>query len=481
MVKESTKRSFTEGSIFDKLLYFVLPIMATNLLQMFYNAADMMVVSLSAEANAVGAIGTTTSFVHLVTNVFIGFSIGANVVVARFIGANDEAGTQRAVHTALIMAVLFGACGGVVGIAVSLPVLSAMGNSGNLLELAVTYTRIYFLGVPFLALTNYLSAIVRAKGDAKTPLMILSVAGVANVFLNVFFVLGCGMSVEGVALATMSANVLSFVLMLWKLAKDKDITNFSFRKLRVDKASFWEIVRIGLPAGIQGALFSISNMLIQSSVVSVNNASVPVGTEYQPIVNGNAAAGNLDAFVYTSMNAVQQAAVTFTGQNVGAEKPERVKPVLHNCILLAMLIGAVMSAILLVFRTPLLALYGVKQGAEGSLEALAYEAATLHLWVICGPYFLCGLMEAGSGVLRGLGKSLLSTIIALIGSCLLRVVWVLLVFPLAPTLGMVFICYPITWLVTGLADCIFIHLVLKKEIKKPSPVGEGGPLAVDEE
>jgi len=474
MVNARSNTQFTEGKIFDKLLFFVLPIVATNLLQMFYNAADMMVVSLSSESNAVGAIGTTTSFLHLVVNLFIGFSIGANVVVARGVGANDRAQVQKAVHTSLIMALLFGVLGGGIGFAVSQAVLTGMGNTGNLLELAVTYSRVYFCGVPFLALTNYLSAIFRAKGDAKTPLIALSIAGLINVLLNLFFVLVLGMSVEGVALATMSANVLSFLILLWKLAKDKDFTTFSFKELRVDKASFLEIVRIGLPAGIQGALFSISNMLIQSSIVSVNNAVVPVGTKYQPIVNGNAASANLEGFVYTAMNAVQQGAVTFTGQNMGAEKPERVKPILYNCFLLSLMIGISMSAIVLLFKTPLLGLYGVKAGGEGSLERLAFEAANLRLWMICAPYFLCGLMDDCTGVLRGLGKSLLSTVIALIGSCLLRVVWIWTVFPLTPTLETVFVCYPITWTLTTAVSFAVILVLLKKQLnnKKTSTEAE---------
>ena len=465
MVNERPNTQFTEGKIFDKLLFFVLPIVATNLLQMFYNAADMMVVSLSSESNAVGAIGTTTSFLHLVVNLFIGFSVGANVVVARAVGANDRLEAQKAVHTSLIMAFVFGLLGGGIGFAVSGLVLESMGNTGNLLQLAVSYSRIYFCGVPFLALTNYLSAIFRAKGDAKTPLVALAIAGVANVALNLFFVLALGMSVEGVALATAVSNVLSFLILLWKLAKDKDYTTFSFRELRVEKESFFEIVRIGLPAGVQGALFSISNMLIQSSVVSVNNAAVPVGTKYQPIVNGNAASANLEGFVYTAMNAVQQGAVTFTGQNMGAEKPERVKPVLYNCFLLTMIIGVTLSGLVLLFKTPLLGLYGVKAGEQGSLEQLAFEAADLRLWMICAPYFLCGLMDDCSGVLRGLGKSLLSTVISLVGSCLLRVVWLLTVFPFSPTLETIFICYPVTWTLTTAASFTVILILLKKLLK----------------
>ena len=466
MVKERRKTVFTEGSIFDKLLLFILPIMATNLLQTFYNAADMMVVSMSSESNAVGAIGTTTSFINLVVNLFIGFSVGANVVVARAIGANDGAGAKKAVHTALLIGLMLGLLGCGIGLLVARPVLSLMGNQDNLLDLAVRYTQIYFLGIPFLALTNYLSAIFRAKGDAKTPLIILSISGIINVLLNLFFVLVLKMSVEGVALATTAANIFSVFLLLWRLSRDQDMTTFSFADLRLDKESFAEIVRIGLPAGIQGSLFSLSNMLIQSSVVSVNNASVPAGTEYQPIVNGNAASANLMNFIYAAMNAVTQGGVTFTGQNMGAKKPERVKPVMYNCFLITMIIGLTFTALLFLLKVPLLSLYGVKQGAEGSLESMAFEAANLRMWLICAPYFLAGLMDDCSGVLRGLGKSLLSTIISLIGVCLLRVVWLLTVFPFSQNLQTIFICYPITWIITGMIDFIVIQILLKKIINE---------------
>ena len=459
------RNRFTEGRLLKQLILFVLPIVVTNLLQTLYHAADMMVVSLSSEANAVGAIGTTGPFLSLILNTFIGFSIGANVVVARGIGADDKDSVQKAVHTSLLMAIIFGIGGAVVGIAVTKAVLTAMGNQGSLLTLAVRYAYIYCAGLPFVALTNYLSAIFRAKGNAKYPLLVLTSAGLVNVVFNLFFVLVFGMSVEGVALATVISNAVSFVALLVKLRKEDDYTKFSFRKLKMDGRAFKEIVRVGLPAGIQGALFSLSNMLIQSSVVTVNNNSVPVGTDYQPIVNGNAAAGNIDAFIYTAMNAVTQGAITFTGQNMGAKKPERVKPIMYNCFLISSIIGIVLGLSFVLFRTPLLSLYGVVQGEAGSLEHLAYDAATKRLLWVGLPYFLCGIMDNCSGVLRGLGRSLTSTVIALVGSCLFRVVWTLALFPLKPILEMVYVCYPVTWILTASVSFIIIQLIVK-ELKK---------------
>ncbi len=456
---------FTNGKVFLKIIWFVLPIVATNLLQMFYNAADMMIVSLSSEKNAVGAIGTTLSFVQLIVNFFIGFSVGANVVVAREIGAGRKEKVQNAVHTSLILAVVSGILGAGIGLVVSRPVLTLMGNRGNLLDLAVRYTYVYFLGVPFLALTNYLIAIFRAKGDAKTPLIVLGCTGLLNVGLNLFFVLACGMSVEGVALATSIANFASTGILLVKLGCAKDDTAFSWRKLQVNKEALGDIVVNGLPAGIQSALFSLSNMLIQSSIVTVNNNLCPPDIDYAPVVNGNAAAANLDAFIYVAMNAVYQGAITFTSQNIGAKKPHRVKRIMYSCFGISAAIGVIMSGLVLLLRRPLLSFYGIVPGVEGSLEALAYETAIIRFLWLSAPYFLCGLMEVCTGVLRGLGKAIFSTIISLIGACLLRMVWLWTVFPRMQTLEIIFVSYPITWVVTTVTAFIVIQVLLKRMLK----------------
>ena len=464
-IVKKKKIDFTEGKIFFKLLRFILPIIVTNLLQTFYNAADMIIVSLSHEENAVGAIGITGSFINLIVNIFIGFSVGANVVVAQRIGAKDKERTQNAVHTAILMAVIFGLLGMVLGIAVSRPVLRGMGNQGNVLELAVKYTYIYFLGVPFLALTNYLIAIFRAKGDSQTPLIVLSLAGILNVGLNVFFVLVVGLSVEGVAIATSVANLTSFVVLIIKLRRDKDYTTFSFRRLRLEREAFRNIVLNGVPAGVQGALFSLSNLLIQSSIVKVNNALVPPGTEYAPVLNGSAAAGNIEGFIYMAMNAVYQGAITITSQNIGAKKVHRVKRILYSCLLTVFAVGMITSGLAYVLRRPLLALYGVNGGAEGSLEAIAMEAAMVRFRLIVLVYFLCGFMDVCSGVLRGMGKAIESTIISLVGACLFRVIWLWTVFKASPTLEVIFVSYPISWVITTATAFIVIKVLLKRMVK----------------
>ncbi len=463
MERVKKKVDFTEGRIFLKILLFVLPIVATNLLQSFYNAADMMVVSLSLDGqNAVGAIGTTNSFIHLIVNIFIGFSVGANIVVAREIGAKDRQKTQNAVHTSLIMAVIFGVVGMLIGLIISRPVMTLMGNTDRLLTLSVRYTCLYFTGVPFLALTNYLMAIFRAKGDAKTPLIVLTLAGLLNVGMNFFFVVVCKMSVEGVAIATALSNVASSIILIVKLQKDQDDTTFSWRNLKIDRAAFRDIVVNGVPAGIQGALFSLSNMFIQSSIVSMDK-QLAGHLKDTPIVNGNAAATNLEGFIYTAMNAVYQGAITVTSQNIGAKKPQRVRKILYVCLGIVTAIGMSLSALVYLLKEPLLALYGV---TEGSMEGLSTYAAVTRFRYICLTYFLCGVMDVCSGVLRGLGKSVISMMISLIGACLFRLVWIWTVFPALLSLDSIFISYPISWSVTTIVALIFIHCILKKKLKK---------------
>lgn len=455
----------TEGPLFGKILLFILPLMATNLLQTFYNAADMMVVGLSSEPDAVGAIGITGAFISLVINIFVGFATGANVVVARHLGAKEDDRTSRTVHTSLVIALLFGTVSALIGLVISRPVLAMMGAEGKLLDLATLYTQIYFSGVPFLALTNYLIAIFRAKGDTKTPLYILAVAGLLNVLLNLFFVLVTGLSVEGVALATMISNVFSALFLLFKLSRDSGPCRFRFKLLCLDRFAFKKILYIGVPAGIQGSLFAISNMLIQSSILQVNNAMVPVDSPYQPVVKGSAAAGNLENFAYTAQNSVYQAAITFTSQNAGAAKYERIRRVMLCCYTITFCIALLFSGAIFLLREPLLALYDVVPGEVGTLEYIAFDAARLRMIYIYSFYFLLAFMETGCGVLRGLGRSISSTVISLLGACVFRVVWLTTVFRAIPTLDIIYLSYPISWALTALAQFLCVAFALRHLIK----------------
>ena len=458
----------TEGPILGKMISFVLPVMATNLLQTFYNAADMMVVSMSHEANAVGAIGMTGSFVGLIVNLFMGFSVGTNVLVARFLGAKDDKNVSKTIHTSLIMSLIVGFAATVIGFFISRPILAMMGAKGNLLDLATTYTRIYFCGVPFLAATNYSAAIFRAKGDTKTPLYVLSAAGLVNVGLNVVFVLGLGLSVEGVAIATAIANLLAASTLIWRLSKEEGACRFEFAKCKIDRRALRGIVREGLPAGIQSAVFSLSNMIIQSSIISVNNSVVAslgdIG-KVEPIVNGNSAATNLEGFLYTAVNAVYQASITFTSQNYGAGKYKRIWRVILVSHLMAAAVGLLGTSIVHAFHEPLLALYGIKASTTSVVDQVAYDAGVKRIIYIMAAYALCGIMDASCGVLRGLGKTFTSTIIPLLGACAFRLCWILFVFSASPTLETIFISYPISWLLTGGAQFFFAVFFLKKAIK----------------
>lgn len=465
-MSKTNQINMTEGPLFGKILRFVLPLMLTNILQVLYNAADMVIVSLSSEPDAVGAIGTTTAMINLFINIFIGFSVGANVVVARYIGANNPDRISKAVHTAILASLIFGTVGGIIGIAFQKPILSAMGISGKLLELSSKYVIIYFCGAPFLSLTNYAVAILRAAGNTKTPLFVISGTGILNVVLNLFFVLCLGMSVDGVALSTAIANGVSAVILILYLARDKGLCNFSIKKLRLDKIALKNIVYIGLPAGIQGALFSVSNMLIQSSVIKVNNMITPAGIGYQPVVKGNAAVANLESFAYTATNSVYQASITFTGQNVGAGKYNRISSVMRNCYLITFFVAEISAGLILLFRNPLLSLYGVVNGAKGSGEAIAYSAAITRMLYMFPAYFALAFMEVGSGILRGLGKSVTSTTVSLIGSCVFRIVWIFTAFAAHPTLGVIYISYPISWGLTALIHFICCTAVRKKLLRR---------------
>ena len=463
MILTKKKPDFTSGAIFSKMVLFILPLLLSNLLQIFYNAADMMVVGLSDEVNAVGAIGTTGSITALIVNLFIGFSTGSNVMVARHIGAKNEEMVERTVHTSLSMSLIFGLLSGALGFFFSRPLLILMGAEAELLDLATLYTRIYFLGVPFLSVANYAISIFRAKGDTRTPLLVLSLTGLVNVGLNLVFVLGCGMSVDGVALATAVAQILNAVILVFLLTRERGICRFSPKKLCLDKRAFGEILYVGLPSGIQSALFSISNMIIASSILRVNNAMTVAGSAYQPVINGNSAANNLETFVFTSIAAVHQGTVTFAGQNAGAKEYGRIKRVFAFGMLCSLAVSLFFIALLFTLRTPLFALYGVLDGPEGSLEHIAFYTADLRFYFHLLPLPLYAFFDTSTAIARGLKRSISSAVITLIGSCFLRIVWILTVFERYQTLDTIYVSYPLSWLVTGAVLFVLVLHVLKKE------------------
>ena len=462
----SNERDLLQGPLMPMIIRFSLPLIVTNLLQVCYSAADMIVVGLSDVPGAIGAIGTTSSLVTLILNVFIGFSVGATVITARCLGARNQQGTEKAVHTALLTGAIFGVVGGIVGVAIARPVLTLMGNQGEVLRLSVLYAQIYFAGSPFLSVANYAIAIFRAKGDTATPLSVLTASGVLNVGLNLFFVLVCGMSVEGVAIATSISSAASMILLLLLLNRDKGWCKFTWKNLSLDKRAFMDILRIGLPAGLQGALFSLSNLLIQSAIIGINNQVCPGGSG---IIDGNSAALSLENFPYMASNAVCQASITFTSQHYGAGKFRRIGKVMQNCCLLTCLVILIFGGSLLLFQKPLIGLY-VQEG-------LAVETAQLRLQVLISTYFLVALMEVCSGVLRGLDHSAASTVIVLLGSCAFRIVWLYTIFQLNPTLTTIYLSYPISWILTTLVLFLFVQhywrpLVRSEEAREAEQIAQ---------
>ena len=455
LFKGSRDINMLEGPLLGKVFIFALPLIITNMLQVLYNAADMIVAGMSNVDGAIGAIGTTGAMINLFLNIFMGFSVGTNVVVARNLGKRDPDAVSRAVHSSLLVGLITGVVCSAIGLVISRPLLTLLGDKGHILDLADLYTKIYFAGVPFIALSNYLIAIFRAKGDTATPLMILSGTGLLNVGMNLIFVLVLGMSVDGVALATVIANIASTLLLGIKLMHDEGPCRLTLKKLRLHKSAVKEIIRDGLPAGVQGALFSLSNMLIQSTIIGFNNRLCPGGSD---VIDGNAASGNLEGFAYVATNSVYQASVTFTSQNYGAAKYKRIASVMRCCYLVTGIIAVTAGGILLGLHKPLLSLY-VK-------APLAVETAMTRMKIMLIPYITLAFMEVGSGILRGLGRSTTSTLISLIGSCVFRLIWIFTVCPLVDRIEFVYLSYPISWTMTALTHFIFSETIRRRYQKR---------------
>ncbi len=455
----------TKGSMFLNIIRFILPLMATSLLQQLYHSADIITVGFSSEPDAVGAIGSTGNYIALIRNLFIGFSVGANVVVAKYIGMKNGEKVSRAVHTSLCMSILFGIVGLVLGFALARPVLVAMGLSGKLLSLALSYTYICLLALPVLSMTNFLSAILNARGNTKTPLYVLSLTGLLNVGLNLLFVFAFGMSVEGVAIATAVSNLASTCILWGYLVKNGGECAISLRKLRFSKDMFLEVSRIGFPAGVQSSLFSFSNLLINASIVEVNNALTPAGSAYAPIIKANSVTSDIECFVFAALNTITTAASAFVAQNVGANDYKRVKTAFWQTTLIGVLIALVLSALAILFRDPLFALYGIKDGKD-TLSHLAYYAAESKVFLKWTMFFPFAVMNASAGTIRGMGRSTTAAMFAFFGTCVFRVIWIFTVFEHFKNLESIYISYPISWFITGGVSFVFAIILLRKKQKR---------------
>ena len=424
-----------EGRILPQLIRFSLPLMATSLLQLLYNAADMVVVGQFAGAESLAAVGSTGALINLITNLFVGFSLGANVVIAHANGARDHKAIQKNVHTAVTMSVICGLIVMVLGLVLARPLLTWMGSPADVIDKATLYVQLFFLGMPVNLLYNFGAGIMRAVGDTRRPLVYLSIAGLANVLLNLLLVIVFHMDVAGVAIATVVSQLLSAVFVVRHLLRTDESIRMDVKKLGLDWKCVKEIVRIGLPAGIQSSLFSLSNVIIQSSI----NAQGSVW------MAGNAAAANVEGFVYVSMNSISQGTLTFSSANRGAKEYRRVRKVLWVSLAAAGVIGFAVGMIAWAFGGTLLGLY--------NSDAAVIEKGLVRMAIIMPTYFVCGLMDVAGSQMRGMGYSIAPMIVSLSGACAFRLFWVFTVFAADPRMTTLYNSYPISWALTFL-----IHL-----------------------
>lgn len=440
--------SMCRGPIFKSVIIYTVPIILTSILQLLFNAADLIVVGWFSGSDSVAAVGATGALTNLLVNLFIGLSVGAGVAVAQSLGAGDKKGTYEAVHTAIPVALIGGVILTVIGVAFSSTFLELMGTPADkLLPLASAYMRIYFCGITFSILYNFGSAILRAAGNTRSPLIFLTVAGVLNVILNIIFVALFKMDVAGVALATSISQGVSAVLVIRSLMRREDACRFEIRGMKIYTRAFARILKIGLPAGLQGTLFSISNVLIQSSINSFGSAHM----------SGSAAAGSLEGFCYVAMNAFHQTALNFCGQNYGAGNLKRVKKITWVCLLTVSVVGIVIGNLTYIFGDKLLGIY-----ITDSPDAIRYGMERLKFMLI--PYFLCGIMDTATGSMRGIGSSVIPMVITIIGVCVMRIVWIYTVFamPQYHTFNGLFISYPISWLLTFAAVFTSYLIIMRK-------------------
>jgi len=436
-----------EGPLVPGIIRYTIPIIFTGLLQLLFNAADLVIVGQFCGSIYVGAVGATGSLTHLIVNLFIGLSVGAGANVAYALGAGDEQMVHRTVHTAIPLSVIGGVILTIIGVCFSEPMLRMMDTPDSVLPLATTYMEIYFAGVTFTVVYNFAAAVLRAAGDTKGPLIFLIIAGVINVALNIFFVTVLDMNVAGVAWATIISQAISALLVLWALARRTDACRLTFPRLRIYKAQLMRILRIGLPAGIQGSLFGISNVIIQSSINTFGDAAI----------SGNSAAANIDGFLYVFLNAFHQTALNFIGQNTGACQYRRGNRIMWLCLGFTTLSGLVLGIFTYRFGPQLLGIY-----ITDSPEAVACGMA--RLLYVALPYFLFGLTDVATGALRGLGQAMAPMAISVLGICGVRILWIYTIFqiPRFHTLDYLYLSYLVSWVITFAIQMIVYHRVYRR-------------------
>lgn len=449
-MKNKYEMDMCSGSLLKKMLVYALPLMFSSILQLLFNAADVVVVGRFAGDNALAAVGSTGSLINLLTNLFVGLSVGTNVLVAQFYGAKKEKDLQETIHTSMLLSVYSGILLTIIGIVAAKQILIWMQSPAEVLELSALYLKIYFLGMTSTMVYNFGSAILRAVGDTKRPLYYLFFAGIVNVVLNLIFVIRFQMGVAGVAAATAISQTISAALIVRCLMKEEGCIHLSLKELKLHQDKVKKIVKVGLPAGFQGMVFSLSNVVIQSAVNSFGAV----------VVAGNSAASNIEGFVYVAMNAFYQTTVSFTSQNYGARNYRRIRQILYIGELYVILTGVVLGNAVVLFGSSLLRIY--------SDSAAVVEAGLTRLHIICTFYALCGMMDVLVGSLRGIGYSVMPMIVSLIGACGLRLIWIYTVFqmPQFHVIQTVYWSYPITWTITMTVHAVCFVWAYKKIVRK---------------
>lgn len=449
-MKSNDMSDLLHGSIWRKVLIFALPLALTSVLQQLFSAADVAVLGTFVGKNSMAAVGSNAPVVGLMINLFVGISVGANVMMSRYTGANDADGVSRTAHTSVVLALISGITIAVIGNIIANPIVNLLGVPADIAPLSIRYLRIYFCGMPFIMLYNFQSAIFRSQGDTRTPLICLALSGVVNVALNIFFVVVMRMDVEGVALATVLADALSAALLFYYLKKHEGLVRIHLNELKIDRRITKSILKIGVPSGMQGMVFSISNLLIQSAINSL-------GTD---AMAGATASFNIEIMAYFISNAFGQAAVTFVGQNHGAANYQRCKEIVKQTQILNWISMIVFGIVMIVFGREVLGIFN----DDMAVIRLGYE----RLVILMVAEVLNSTIETLSGGMRGYGYSMSPAIVTLIGVCGVRIVWVYTFFKLYPTWFNLMLVYPVSWAITA----AMMAFVYKRTLKKVLPKGE---------
>lgn len=446
-MKKSYEMDMCNGPILSKVLMYAFPLMLSGVLQLLFNAADVIIVGRFAGSQSLAAVGSTTALINLLVNIFLGLSVGVNVLVAQYYGAKKEEDVNETIHTAIAISLISGVALIFIGLIASRPLLELMGTPADVIEKSTIYMQIYFAGMPVVMVYNFGSAVLRAIGDTKRPLYFLTIAGVVNVALNVFFVTQLHMDVAGVALATVLSQVISARLVIRCLMKSEGCLQLHLNKLKIDPFKLKRIVKVGLPAGMQGAIFSISNVLIQSSVNSFGSIAMA----------GNTASSNIEGFIFIAMNALYQTNLSFTSQNFGGRKYSRLNRITLTCEAVVIVVGLSLGLSAYAAGEFLLGIY--------SSDPEVVQYGLNRLAIFGGTYFLGGMMDVMVGAIRGLGYSILPMCVSLIGVCAMRVLWIYTVFQWSRSLQTLYLSYPITWIITVTVH-IICYLMIRKKLPK---------------